>query len=162
MCLSLCLRVMTSSSIIIEPQYNHNLLSTFIIVCKYMHIREKTNYSPQSRDWLPSTKWWGLVKLGVGSCESFPPHLGMSTGIIDMLVLFRQPYSWGIVDTSSLTYLEVTVGQQMSWFSDSKIFLPALTWLPWTLDKNIHCRCVTGGEVSYCDLFSIFWLVVIL
>jgi hypothetical protein len=50
----------------------------------------------------------------------------------------------------------------MSWFSDSKIFLPALTWLPWTLDKNIHCRCVTGGEVSYCDLFSIFWLVVIL
>lgn len=51
---------------------------------------------------------------GVGPCESSPIHIGLSIGSVILQVLFRQPYRWHRPGVASLSYIKVTISQQMS------------------------------------------------
>lgn len=58
---------------------------------------------------------------GMESRASSPIHVGMSTGVVTVLVLFRQPSCFDFVVVASPPYVEdTTISQQLSWYFGSK------------------------------------------
>lgn len=47
--------------------------------------------------------------LDVGPCGTSPAHVGMSTSVIILLVLFRQPNCWDLMGVAPLSYIEDTI-----------------------------------------------------
>lgn len=75
---------------------------------------EETDSPPLSSHWLPVA-----LQLRVDPCKSCPIHAGMSTGVIIMQALFRQPYCWDCVWAASLSLKKDTTLQKTFWFSGS-------------------------------------------
>lgn len=52
--------------------------------------------------------------LTLGSCEIFPFHVSIATGIFPVSVLFKQPYFWNFIVVVFLTFLGNIISQMAS------------------------------------------------
>lgn len=69
---------------------------------------EETNSHSLSKHW-PFHLDEVTLRLDVGPCGISPAHVGMSTSIIILLVLFRQPNYWELMGVAPLSYREDTI-----------------------------------------------------
>lgn len=125
--------------------YTYNLMNPLSFACVYAHpglfISDWTIYADTPL-WrkvvLPLLSHWQPITLlpGVGPSGIFPISGGVSTRIVIMLVLFRQPYSWGFMGAFFSSYLgdSLTAGILGVWLLQS--FLPIIHYF----SLSFRCR----------------------
>lgn len=113
---------------------------------------------PQVEDWI-TRQWahsWRRYALplsvvteglqffiwGVRPCEIKAIHIGTSTGIVSVQILFRQPYRWEFMSAATLSYREdcLTADLLLHWLSQS--FHPFCD-SPWEMGMGLGCTCIS-------------------
>ena len=98
------------------------------------------------------------LHLEVGPCDISLLYIGMLTGVVIIQILVRQPCCWDFLGAVSLSDVEDTISEQISWRSGSCNFsAPSLKMSPepWVKEWVVLCMIQLRLSIPRSAVFSV-------